>query len=77
MYVTSDGVILCFSEVFLSTVQPWPKHLVIIMDHGNSLSANQLVLAKAIAKHLFNILAEGDMVSLPWKESAVFISSLI
>ncbi|XP_064604512.1 VWFA and cache domain-containing protein 1-like [Liolophura sinensis] len=52
------------SEVFLSTVQPWPKHLVIIMDHGNSLSANQLVLAKAIAKHLFNIIADGDMVSV-------------
>ncbi|XP_060082073.1 VWFA and cache domain-containing protein 1-like [Ylistrum balloti] len=50
--------------VFVSTVQPQPKHIVIVMDHGNSLSANQLRTAKGIAKHLLNSLSEKDRVGV-------------
>jgi len=55
-------ILIFYRDVFVSTVQPQSKHVVIVMDHGNSLSANQLRTAKGIAKHLLNSLSEKDMV---------------
>jgi hypothetical protein len=52
----------CFRDVFVSTIQPQRKHVVIMMDHGNSLSPNQLNTAKAIAKHIIRSLSENDRV---------------
>ena len=51
-------------NVYVSTVQPQPKHIVIVMDHGNSLSPNQLRTAKAIAKHILLSLSEKDRVGV-------------
>lgn len=53
-----------FSDVYLSTVQPQPQHVVIVMDHGNSLSSNQLKTAKGIAKQFLNSLSERDRVGV-------------
>ncbi|KAL1469116.1 hypothetical protein MTO96_004842 [Rhipicephalus appendiculatus] len=36
-------------DIYLATVQPHTKHVVIVIDHGNSLSPKQLVTAKAVA----------------------------
>lgn len=51
-------------NVYVSTVQPQPKHVVIVMDHGNSLSPNQLRTAKGIAKHILASLSEKDRVGV-------------
>ncbi|XP_064624547.1 VWFA and cache domain-containing protein 1-like isoform X2 [Lineus longissimus] len=51
-------------DVFVSTIQPQRKHVVIMMDHGNSLSPNQLNTAKAIARHIIRSLSENDRVGL-------------
>ncbi|XP_052058181.1 VWFA and cache domain-containing protein 1-like [Mytilus californianus] len=51
-------------NVYVSTVQPQSKHLVIVMDHGNSLSPNQLRIAKGIAKHILSSLSEKDRVAV-------------
>ncbi|XP_074642229.1 VWFA and cache domain-containing protein 1-like [Tubulanus polymorphus] len=51
-------------DVFVSTIQPHRKHVVIVMDHGNSLSHNQLAIAKAIAKQLIHSLSENDRVGI-------------
>lgn len=52
------------SDVYLATVQPQPQHVVIVMDHGNSLSSNQLKTAKGIAKQFLNSLSERDRVAV-------------
>ncbi|XP_071440186.1 VWFA and cache domain-containing protein 1 isoform X2 [Hetaerina americana] len=51
-------------DVFLATVQPYSKTVVIIVDHGNSLSKNQLFTAKAVGKHLITLLSYNDKVGL-------------
>ncbi|GAB1599475.1 VWFA and cache domain-containing protein 1-like isoform X3 [Argonauta hians] len=51
-------------DVFVSTIRPQRKHLVIVMDHGLSLSLTQLNTAKAIAKHLLESLSENDYVGV-------------
>lgn len=56
-------IVYSFSDVYLATVQPQPQHVVIVMDHGNSLSSNQLKTAKGIAKQFLNSLSERDRVS--------------
>ncbi len=48
----------------MSTIQPQRKNVVILVDHGNSLSANQLYTAKAIAKYTLLSLAEHDRVCI-------------
>ena len=48
---------------YISTVHPGRKNVVIMMDHGNSLSVNQLSTAKALVHYLLNILSEEDRVS--------------
>jgi len=47
----------------VSTMQPQSKHIVILIDHGNSLSATQIHMAKSIAKHLISSFTENDRVS--------------
>lgn len=51
-------------DVFISTIRPQRKHLVIVMDHGISLSLSQLLTAKAVAKHLLESLSENDYVGV-------------
>lgn len=52
-----------FRAVYIKTVSPQPKFVVIIMDHGMSLSQNQLTTAKAVSKQLLASLSEDDRVS--------------
>ena len=47
----------------MRTMQPQSKHVVIMMDHGNSLSQTQLHMAKSIAKNLIASFTENDRVS--------------
>lgn len=63
-------VCVCCRDVFLSTIQPQRKHVVIMMDHGNSMSVTQLRTAKAIAKHLIASFSDNDRVS---KESILHL----
>ncbi|ESO86641.1 hypothetical protein LOTGIDRAFT_128750, partial [Lottia gigantea] len=51
-------------DVFLSTIQPQRKNVVIMMDHGNSMSKNQLHTAKAIAKHLLGSFSKNDRIGM-------------
>lgn len=51
-------------DIYLATVQPYTKHVVIVIDHGNSLSSKQLVTAKAVAKYVLSTLSHHDRVGL-------------
>ncbi|XP_022246418.1 VWFA and cache domain-containing protein 1-like isoform X1 [Limulus polyphemus] len=51
-------------DVYLATIQPRSKHVMIIIDHGNSLSSNQLATAKAVGKHILFTLSHKDKVGL-------------
>lgn len=57
--------IFIFRDVYVSTMQPQSKHVVIMMDHGNSLSATQMLMARSIARNLIASFTENDRVSLP------------
>ena len=50
-------------DVYVSTMQPHSKHVVIMMDHGNSLSATQMLMARSIAKNLIAAFTENDRVN--------------
>ncbi|ELT96782.1 hypothetical protein CAPTEDRAFT_225126 [Capitella teleta] len=50
--------------VYIKTVNPQPKHVVIVMEHGISLSQNQLTIAKAVSKQILLSLNEDDHVSV-------------
>ncbi|XP_046344826.2 VWFA and cache domain-containing protein 1-like [Haliotis rufescens] len=51
-------------DVFLSTIQPQRKHVVIVVDHGNAMSITQLRTAKAIALHLLQSFSENDRIAV-------------
>ncbi|XP_012946227.1 VWFA and cache domain-containing protein 1 isoform X2 [Aplysia californica] len=51
-------------DVFLRTIQPQRKYVVIMMDHGNSLSPTQLKTAKAITKHLIASFSDNDRIGV-------------
>ncbi|XP_022243736.1 VWFA and cache domain-containing protein 1-like isoform X1 [Limulus polyphemus] len=51
-------------DVYLATVEPRGKHVMIIIDHGTSLSSNQLAVAKAVGKHILFTLSHQDKVGL-------------
>lgn len=51
-------------DVYVSTMQPQSKHIVIMMDHGNSMSPTQLLMAKSIAKNLLSSFTENDRVAV-------------
>lgn len=42
---------ICCRDVFFDTVEAHSKKVLILIDHGSSLSKNQLNLAKKISKH--------------------------
>lgn len=67
IWFITQWLIYDFRNVYVSTVQPQSKHLVIVMDHGNSLSPNQLRIAKGIAKHILSSLSEKDRVCMLWE----------
>ena len=50
--------------MYVKTVSPGRKHVVIVLDHGNSLSQIQLSIAKAVAKQLLLSLGEDDRVAV-------------
>ena len=41
---------------------PRRKSVIVVIDCGNSMSAVQVKLAKAVAKHIVNSLGEDDQV---------------
>ena len=49
-------------EIYVSSIYPQRKNVVIMIDHGNSLSVNQMRTAKAIAKFVLLSLGEEDRV---------------
>ena len=49
-------------EIYVSSIYPQRKNIVIMIDHGNSLSVNQMRTAKAIAKFVLLSLGEEDRV---------------
>ncbi|KAL4236844.1 VWFA and cache domain-containing protein 1 [Mactra antiquata] len=51
-------------DVYVSTMQPQSKRIVIMMDHGNSLSATQMHMARSIAKNLIASFTENDRISV-------------
>ncbi|CAG5123241.1 unnamed protein product, partial [Candidula unifasciata] len=51
-------------DVFLHTIQPQRKYVVIVMDHGNSMSVTQLRTAKAITKHLIASFSDNDRIGV-------------
>lgn len=51
-------------DVFLRTIQPQRKYVVIMMDHGNSMSVTQLRTAKAITKHLIQSFSDNDRIGV-------------
>ncbi|CAL1540838.1 unnamed protein product [Lymnaea stagnalis] len=51
-------------DVFLRTIQPQRKYVVIMMDHGNSMSPTQLLTAKAITKHLIASFSDNDRIGV-------------
>ena len=55
--------VLCASDMLLSAAYQRRKNVIIAVDVGNSLSANQLLIAKAVAKHIVFSLGSSDWVS--------------
>ena len=51
-------------DVFVSTVMPRRKNVVIVIDQGRSLSDYQMAIAKAVAKHVLESLSEEDYVGV-------------
>ena len=51
-------------DVYVRTIHPQRKHVLIMIDHGNSLSSNQLHTGKAVARQILASLSENDRVSL-------------
>ncbi|KAH3694838.1 hypothetical protein DPMN_082279 [Dreissena polymorpha] len=51
-------------DVYVSTMQPQSKHIVILMDHGNSLSPTQMAMARSIATSLIASFTENDRVAV-------------
>ena len=62
LYMYIRNILLCFRDVYVTTMQPQSKQVVIMMDHGNSLSQTQLHMAKSITKSLIASFSENDRV---------------
>lgn len=58
-----DAIYARHRDVFVSTVMPRRKNVVIVVDQG-ALSANQMAIAKAVAKHVLGSLTETDYVGV-------------
>ncbi|XP_059470821.1 VWFA and cache domain-containing protein 1 [Neocloeon triangulifer] len=51
-------------DVFFDTIEAHSKKVLILIDHGNSLSQNQLSLAKILSKRIISTLAPTDQVGV-------------
>lgn len=51
-----------FRPVYVSTVRPQSKHIVVIVDHGASVTETQLQIAKDAAQVILNSIDEHDKV---------------
>jgi len=51
-------------DVLVSSLHPQPKKIVLLIDHGNSLSPTQLSTAKAVAKQILLSLSPYDKVGV-------------
>lgn len=51
-----------YRDLFLSAIHPQRKNIVIVIDHGTSLSDTQLITAKEVAKHILISLGPDDKV---------------
>ena len=51
-------------NLYLSSVYPEPKFVVMVIDHGSALSPNQLSIAKAIGKYIVSSLSDKDHIGL-------------
>lgn len=52
-----------FRPVYVSTVRPQSKHIVVIVDHGASVTDTQLQIAKDAAQVILSSIDEHDKVS--------------
>lgn len=66
-------VLSLLRPVYVSTVRPQSKHIVVIVDHGASVTETQLQIAKDAAQVILSSIDEHDKVrflqagsSLPW-----------
>lgn len=51
-------------NLYLSSVYPDPKFVVMVIDHGSALSPNQLSIAKSIGKYIVSSLSDKDHIGL-------------
>lgn len=51
-------------DLYLSSVYPDPKFVVMVIDHGSALSPNQLSIAKAIGKYIVSSLSDKDHIGV-------------
>ncbi len=58
------GDLLRRRNLYLSSVYPEPKFVVMVIDHGSALSPNQLSIAKAIGKYIVTSLSDKDHIGL-------------
>lgn len=57
--------VLFFSRpVYVSTVRPQSKHIVVIVDHGASVTETQLQIAKDAAQVILSSIDEHDKVGV-------------
>ncbi|XP_065584406.1 VWFA and cache domain-containing protein 1-like [Artemia franciscana] len=52
------------ADIYVSTVYPQRKVVVILVDHGSAMSYNQLMIAKALGKYFVNSLSDRDSVGV-------------
>ncbi|XP_063283945.1 VWFA and cache domain-containing protein 1 isoform X1 [Pelobates fuscus] len=50
--------------VYVSTVRPQSKHIVVIMDHGASITETQLQIARDASQVILNAIDEHDKISV-------------
>lgn len=63
-----------FRPVYVSTVRPQSKHIVVIVDHGASVTETQLQIAKDAAQVILSSIDEHDKVKLLLNDEYVFLS---
>lgn len=62
--MTADETIHRRKDLYLSTVLPQSKHVVLVIDRGSALTAQQLTIAKAVAKYILSSLSHNDRIGL-------------
>lgn len=61
--MTVVWVLFFFRPIYVSTVRPQSKHIVVIVDHGASVTETQLQIAKDAAQVILSSIDEHDKVS--------------